>query len=75
MVKVEIVLVIVVDFDCMKMLGNVTGIMVEVDLNLGLVVYRIVEPEVATVVEGFGVETSEETNIVLGEVEADLVGS
>ena len=75
MVKVEIVLVIVVDFDCMKMLGNVIGIMVEVDLNLGLVVYRIVEPEVATVVEGFGVETSEETNIVLGEVEADLVGS
>ena len=75
MVKVEIVLVIVVDFDCMKMLGNVTGIMVEVDLNLGLVVYRIVEPEVATVVEGFGVETSEETNIVLGEVEATLVGS
>ena len=52
MVKVEIVLVIVVDFDCMKMLGNVIGIMVEVDLNLGLVVYRIVEPEVATVVEG-----------------------
>ena len=75
MVKVEIVLEIVVDFDCMKMLGKVTGIMVEVDLNLGLVVYRIVEPEVAAVVEGFGVETSEETNIVLGEVEADLVGS